>query len=106
MNSTLRKLHLFGTPEGRMKLLMHVPNFIKLYWRLAMDRRVSVGPKLVLLAGLAYFIMPLDLLPDFPLVGLGWTDDLVVMAVALKLFISLAPRHVVEEHVRLIDEGV
>jgi uncharacterized membrane protein YkvA (DUF1232 family) len=105
LNALLRKFALFGTPQGRMRLLMHLPNFFKLYWRLLRDRRISPLPKAILLAGVAYFVMPLDMFPDFPLVGLGWTDDIIVLALACKLFISLSPRHVVEEHVRLIDEG-
>jgi len=34
-----------------------------------------------LLAALAYFIMPLDTIPDF-LVGFGLTDDITVLTVA------------------------
>lgn len=36
------------------------------------------------LAGcIVYFILPVDLIPDF-LVGLGYTDDLSVLAIAFK----------------------
>lgn len=96
----------FGSPQGKLRLLLHAPNLIKLYWRVFMDRRVSIVPKAVLVAGLLYFVMPIDFIPDFPLVGLGQMDDLAVLALALKAFITLAPRTVVEEHVRLIDGGV
>jgi len=95
----------FGRGDFRMRMLMHLPNFIRLYWRLLIDRRVSVVPKLVLVAGVVYFISPLDLIPDFPLVGLGQVDDVAVALAALQLFIRMCPRAIVEEHVRLIDEG-
>ncbi|WP_040677701.1 YkvA family protein [Nitratireductor pacificus] len=36
-----------------------------------------------LLAALAYFVLPLDLVPDF-LLGLGFTDDMAVLAAALN----------------------
>ena len=36
----------------------------------------------VLLAALAYFVLPLDSIPDF-IVGFGFTDDIAVLAAAL-----------------------
>lgn len=99
------KVGFYTSPMGKLRLLAHLPNLIKLYWRVFTDRRVSLLPKIVLVAGLLYFVVPLDLIPDFPLVGLGQTDDLAVLVVASRMFIAMAPRTVVEEHVRLIDEG-
>jgi uncharacterized membrane protein YkvA (DUF1232 family) len=92
-------------PLAVMRLARHVPNLVRLYWRLLRDPRVSRLAKAVLLAGVAYFVMPLDLIPDFPLVGFGWLDDIVVMMIAGQFFIRLCPPRVVQEHVRLIDEG-
>lgn len=96
----------FRNPVGIMRTLAHLPNFIKLYWRLMGDRRVWFVPKLILVLGLAYCIMPLDLIPLFPFVGLGLLDDIIIFIITTRLFIKLSPRSVVEEHVRLIDEGV
>jgi len=59
----------------------------------------------VLLAGVAYLVIPADVLPDLFPWGTGFLDDAVVVTLALKGFIWLAPRQVVEEHVRLIDQG-
>jgi len=100
------KVAHFGSPQGKLRLLLHAPNLIKLYWRVFTDRRVSIVPKAVLVMGLAYFVMPIDVIPDFPLIGLGQLDDVAVVAFALKAFISMSPRTVVEEHVQLIDQGV
>lgn len=99
------KVAFYTSPMGKLRLLAHLPNLIKLYWRVFTDRRVSVLPKIVLIAGIAYVIIPLDLIPDFALVGLGQMDDLAVFLGACRLFIAMAPRSVVEEHVRLIDQG-
>lgn len=85
--------------------LIHAPNFIRLFWRLLNDKRVSFLPKTALAIGVLYFFFPLDALPDFPLVGLGYLDDIVVLALTTKLFIRLCPRNVVAEHVQLIDQG-
>lgn len=98
-----QKVAYYTSPAGKLRLLVHLPNLIRLHWRLLVDKRVSLVPKVILLAGLAYFVIPFDLIPEFPLVVLGWTDDIVVVAMAAKIFVAMAPRHVVEEHVRLID---
>jgi len=82
-------------------LLTHLPSFVKLFSRLIKDPRVSVSPKLVLAGILAYVILPTDLLPDF-LVGIGQLDDLVVIMGGLKLFLSLCPSEVVQEHLQAI----
>ncbi len=89
------------------RIMLHLPSFVKLYWRLFRDPRVSWLPKLVLIAGVAYIVVPTDLVSDFlaPLAGLGLLDDAVVAYAALRGFIKLCPRTVVEEHVHLIDQG-
>ncbi len=108
MLNSVRKIGtLFGGSSGdsRLRMLLHLPSFIRLYWRLFNDRRVGWLPKLVLIAGIAYFVVPADMIPDFPFVGLGQLDDVAVLAGALQLFVRLSPRRVVEEHVQLIDQG-
>ncbi len=58
--------------------LVHLPSFLKLFWRLLKDGRVGLTPKLLLLLIVAYVVMPVDLLPDF-LPGLGQLDDLILI---------------------------
>ena len=54
-------------------------------WRLLLDPQVSGVLKLLLpIAALIYFISPFDLLP-------GPIDDAVVLFVALRLFLQMAP---------------
>jgi uncharacterized membrane protein YkvA (DUF1232 family) len=50
----------------------------------AFDKATPLKVKGTLLAALAYFIMPLDVIPDF-LLGLGFTDDLAVLMTAFTL---------------------
>jgi uncharacterized membrane protein YkvA (DUF1232 family) len=85
------------------RLLFHLPSFLKLFWRLIGDQRVSVSPKLIVAGILAYVILPMDLLPDF-LIGVGQMDDLAVILGGLKLFLRLCPREVVQEHLRAISD--
>ena len=41
------------------------------------DKEVSFIKKTLLIGSILYFILPVDLVPDF-IIGLGWVDDLVV----------------------------
>ena len=59
----------------------------------AFDPKTPVRAKGILLAALAYFIMPIDVIPDF-LAGLGFTDDMAVLATA----ISMISKHMTDEH--------
>jgi len=84
---------------------LHLPNFIKLYWRLFRDPRVSWVPKLVMVAGIAYVVIPVDLLPDWLFPVAGYLDDALVFLLTTRAFIKLCPPNVVREHVMLIDQG-
>jgi uncharacterized membrane protein YkvA (DUF1232 family) len=59
----------------------------------AVDTRTPLRVRAVLLAALAYFILPADLIPDW-LVGLGFTDDASVLTIAM----GLVAGHVKERH--------
>ncbi|WP_040952951.1 YkvA family protein [Gorillibacterium massiliense] len=53
----------------------------------AVDPATPKWAKAVAFSGLAYFILPVDLIPDF-LVVVGWTDDAAILAGALKTLSS------------------
>jgi uncharacterized membrane protein YkvA (DUF1232 family) len=59
----------------------------------AFDRNTPIEVRAALLGALAYFVMPLDFLPDvLPL--LGFADDAAVLAAALRLVtIYIRPEH-------------
>jgi len=84
--------------------LVHFPKFLKLFWRLLLDPRVRLGPKVLLLLVAAYVVVPLDLIPDF-FPALGQLDDLVLVFLGMKGFITLCPKDVVREHVLGIGAG-
>lgn len=50
----------------------------------AVDPQTPSKVKAILLAALAYFVMPFDVIPDF-VAGLGFTDDAAVLAMAISL---------------------
>lgn len=69
----------------------------RLIWRLLADRRVSIWPKLIIPATVAYIVSPIDLLSDLFL-GVGQLDDIAVLLIGLKVFVELCPREIVQEH--------
>ncbi len=59
----------------------------------ALDPRTPLRVRGILLAGLAYFVLPLDAVPDF-LAGIGFTDDLAVLTAAIAAIRSnITPAH-------------
>jgi uncharacterized membrane protein YkvA (DUF1232 family) len=59
----------------------------------AFDPQTPLKVRGTLLAALAYFILPLDTLPDM-LLGLGFTDDMAVLMTAASLIGNhLRPEH-------------
>jgi uncharacterized membrane protein YkvA (DUF1232 family) len=69
----------------------------KLVWRLMADRDVPVALKLIPVISLLYLISPVDLIPDVFL-GLGQLDDIGIVLLALKIFVDLCPKWIVEKH--------
>jgi uncharacterized membrane protein YkvA (DUF1232 family) len=70
----------------------------RLAWRLLRDGRVPGWVKMIPFASLIYFLMPIDLIPDLALPGLGELDDLAILLLALKMFVDLSPASIVREH--------
>ena len=62
-------------------------------WHCAQDPETPASAKGLMLAALAYFVLPTDAIPDF-IAGLGYTDDAAVFATMLALVgRHLKPRH-------------
>ncbi|MCM2293371.1 YkvA family protein [Allorhizobium sp. BGMRC 0089] len=67
----------------------------------ATDRQTPLRVRGILLAALAYFVMPFDAVPDF-LGFLGFTDDIAVLTMAL----SLIDGHIREHHYAAADQAL
>lgn len=91
-------------PWTVMGFVRHLPNFVRLFLRLLGDRRVGAVAKALLVSAAVYAVSPLDFIPDlFPL--LGQVDDLTIFVMACRMFIQLAPKEVVAEHVQQLDRS-
>ena len=59
----------------------------------AMDKNTPLRAKGILLAALGYFVLPVDVIPDF-VFGLGFTDDMAVLAGVVRLMAAyIKPEH-------------
>ncbi len=70
-------------------------------WYCAFDPSTPLKVKGILLAALAYFVIPLDIVPDL-ILGLGFTDDMTVLITA----VSLIQRHMKAEHYDKARESI
>jgi len=85
--------------EGFWKKLLKVAGRIPFAEELAAAYFCATDPatpsrvKAILIAALAYFVMPVDFIPDF-VAGIGFTDDAAVLATAIGLVSGhVKPRH-------------
>lgn len=88
--------------SGVVGWLQELVRQARLAWRLMRDKRVPMWTKLIPPAAFLYVLFPVDFIPDL-IAGLGQLDDIAVVLIGVRLFIELAPRKVVEEH--LADLG-
>lgn len=74
-------------------------------WHCVRDPATSPRVKLILLAALAYFVLPLDAMPDFvPL--LGFTDDAAMLAAAIHAVRgAILPEHREKARATLDEES-
>ena len=82
------------TARGALRLL---PDVLRLVRRLAADRSLPTAVRVRLWLLLAYLVSPIDLVPDFVPV-LGYADDVVVVAWALRSVVRRAGREALIRH--------
>jgi uncharacterized membrane protein YkvA (DUF1232 family) len=82
------------TARGALRLL---PDVLRLVRRLAADRALPRAVRIRLWLLLAYLVSPLDLVPDFIPV-IGYADDVVVVAWALRSVVRRAGREALIRH--------
>ena len=71
--------------------------FLKLVLRLFLDKRVPVFTKIIPVLALIYLVSPIDVLPDYRLLGIGHFDDIVIVGVLFLVFIAASPKEVVAD---------
>ena len=85
-------------PElGAREALRLLPDLVRLIRRLAADRSLPRGVRVRLWLLLAYLISPIDLVPDVVPV-IGYADDVVIVAWALRSVVRRAGADALERH--------
>ena len=83
----------FWKKFGRVASLIPFAEELLSAYYCSIDPATPARVRAVLLAALAYFVLPADLVPDF-IVGLGFSDDATVLTAA----IGIVAGHITEAH--------
>lgn len=115
LRAKVKKFTVERAPQWAQPLVpwvLAVPDFFVMMVRLARDPRVPTAYKIMAGVVVAYFISPVDLIPD-PIPILGELDDLAVAIFALDQMKGALDRQVIEEAwpgegevLELVSEGV
>ena len=90
-------LAIAGRRTQARALAGFVPDCLILLRRLIGDPRIPRSGKFVLLLGVAYLAMPIDLIPDF-LPVIGQIDDAIVLALMLRYLLRSGGSELIQEH--------
>lgn len=98
-DSIRRYLDRKGSVAGKTgEYLMLAPDVFVLLWRLVNDSRVSAKHKVMLGSGLAYYLFPLDIMPEGLIGPLGYIDDLVFAVYLLNKMLTDTDPAILREH--------
>jgi len=78
--------------------VLAAPDLFHLLCKLSVDKEVPSKKKIKLLAGIAYFISPIDLLPEAFLGPIGYLDDIAVAAYVLNDLVNDIDPQIVRKH--------
>jgi uncharacterized membrane protein YkvA (DUF1232 family) len=93
----LRRFRREGSGRDAFRQVVRdIPNFVKLLARLATDPRVSRLDKALVVAAVGYMLLPVDVLPDIPVIG--QVDDVYVLALALDRLLNNAGIDLLLDH--------
>lgn len=90
---------------GVREALRVMPDLVRLLRRLAADPQLPRGVRVRLVLLVGYLLLPIDLVPDFIPV-LGYADDAVIVALALRSVIRRAGPAALERHWPGAPEGL
>jgi uncharacterized membrane protein YkvA (DUF1232 family) len=78
--------------------ILAAPDLFHLLCKLTTDSEIPSNKKIKLVAGIAYFISPIDLLPEMFLGPVGYLDDIAVAAFVLNDLINEIDPQIVRKH--------
>ena len=88
-----------GRQPGRIQdALFFAPDIFILLWRLTRDERVSGRNKVMLGTAIAYFIFPLDIMPEALFGPVGFLDDLIFGVYVLNRMLVDTDEQILRDH--------
>lgn len=99
-----RKISIWAAKQGGEKgrlaagIVLLAPDFLMLLLRLLKDKRVPVGKKAMLAGGIAYYLLPLDFLPELILGPVAYMDDLVLAVLIINNLLQTIDPEIVFSH--------
>lgn len=87
-----------GVNDTVASYILLAPDLFVLLARLMLDKRVSVPSKAIAGAAVAYFITPLDFIPEVLVGGFGLLDDVILAVYALRRILVDVDEVIVREH--------
>ena len=98
-DSIRRYLEKKGSLAGKTgEYLLLAPDVFVLLWRLVNDPRVNSKNKMMLGSGIAYYLFPLDIMPEGFMGPAGYIDDLVFGVYLLNKLLTDTDPEVIREH--------
>lgn len=91
-----------NTKEGQnskwAEYILIVPDLFYLLCKLTLDPEVPIKSKAKLGIAIAYFVSPVDIIPEAILGPLGFTDDVVISAMVLNTIINETDPEIILKH--------
>jgi uncharacterized membrane protein YkvA (DUF1232 family) len=87
-----------GRNHEHAEVLLYAPDLFHVLVRLTLDDRVPSKEKTKLGIAVAYFITPLDLMPEALLGPVGYLDDIALAAYALNSVLNAGYGEIAQEH--------
>jgi uncharacterized membrane protein YkvA (DUF1232 family) len=78
--------------------ILFAPDIFHLLCKLSIDKDVPAGKKVKLVAAIAYFISPIDLIPEGLVGPIGYLDDIAVASYILNDLINEVDPRIVRKH--------
>lgn len=78
--------------------LLFAPDFLHLLFKLSIDPEVPTSSKAKLAAAIAYFVSPVDLMPEGLVGPVGYLDDVAVASYILHQVVNETSEEIVRKH--------
>ena len=87
-----------GKDSKALKYVLLAPDFFHLLCKLMFDPRVSGSEKAKVGGAIAYFVSPIDVVPEGLIGPIGYVDDVALAAYVLNSVLNSVGPEVLEEH--------